>query len=206
MEQTDEMFLLDLLNSTPDRRRCAARRIGHRAGGPGLAAGARAPRIDRRVAGRPRRALDPSDSGARAAIGQLAGSAARRRQLPPVGLGRRRELAPGCHCRSGGARAGRAGMGHTAPRPTWPAPAVREPGVCSVSDRSQQAEHGAVVLDGRLRKPDEGPPALRTHPHESQLGADARRRRRGWPTSACPRRPIGSSPWRTTLPFPDLCR
>jgi tellurite resistance protein len=47
----------------------------------------------------------------------------------------------------------------TAPYQSRPAAAMREPGVQAVPDQQEQAKQHPVVLDGRLRPPDEGSPA-----------------------------------------------
>lgn len=58
--------------------------------------------------------------------------------------------------RAGDTRVGR--LTDLQPRPAAPLRQLRMP---AVPDRSQQAQHGTVVLDGHLRQPHEGAPALR---------------------------------------------
>ena len=171
---TDEGFLLALLNSTPVDRRGASRRPRRPRPGPGLAGRRRRPGHRGRTAARAARSAQALQAVVR---GQqpadvLAPALQGVTSVPAIDGGRVGWTLSVAPDRELAVRAILAWDALARQSPGTAAP-VRERRMPPVPHRPQQGQRRPVVLDGRLRQPDEGPPPL---PALTRLAPRGRRR------------------------------
>src|SRR5947207_6026933 len=156
---TDEGFLLALLNSTPvvDGAPADAPAAPARARAWLAAAGGLGTEAELRHVLRVRQALQ---AVVRDQQRRRAGPGTGRRDLRPGDPRRPGRLDPQRRPRPRAGRPRHPGLGRAGQAESGTAAPVRERGVPPVPYRPQQGQRRPVVLDGRMRQPAEGPPAL----------------------------------------------